>query len=79
MPYSDTVENKISDLLHRGQAYTAPATLHVALLKCTHGAIARSTTYAVGNTVAVLCTDTKYHLYRCTAIGTGTTAGSAPT
>lgn len=52
---SDYVQNKVTDLLYRGQAFTAPVTLYFALLKCTHGARANTTAYALNNTIAVPC------------------------
>lgn len=67
---SDYVQNKVTDLLYRGQAFPAPATLYFALLKCTHGARSDSTLYALTNTIAILANDGKFHLYKCTTGGT---------
>lgn len=75
--FSDYIQNKLNDLLHRGQAFTAPVTLYFALLKCTKGARANSTAYALNDTIAVLANDGKYHLYKCTTAGT--TAASQST
>ena len=74
---STYLENKLIDLILRGQTYTAPADIYIALYTCTNGVIARSTTYAVGNTAVVLASDNTYHLYTCTA-ETGATAATAP-
>lgn len=74
---SDFAENKILDALLRGQALGAPATLFFALLTATKGVAARSTAYALNDTVVVTATDGKLHLYKVTTAGT--TAGSAPT
>lgn len=74
---SDYVQNKVTDLLYRGQAFSAPATIYFALLKCTHGARGNSTAYALNNTIAVLANDGKFHLYKCTT--GGTTAGAQST
>jgi len=80
---SDYAQNKVSDALLRGQALSAPATLYFALLKCTKGARANSTAYALNDTLAVVATDSKIHLYKVTTAGTsaasqpGTYAGAA--
>jgi hypothetical protein len=74
---SDYAQNKVSDAFLRGQAIGAPATLYFALLKCSKGARANSTAYALNDTIAVLANDSKYHLYKCTTAGT--TAASQST
>lgn len=53
-----------------------PLTTHIALLKCTHGARANSTAYALNNTIAVTANDGKIHLYICTTAGTTAAAQS---
>lgn len=74
---SNHLVNLELDFLFRGQAFVPPTTYYVGLLTSTNGDIARSTAYAVGNTVSVLTSDTTYHLYSCTTAGT--TAAAAPT
>jgi hypothetical protein len=74
---SDFEQNKYLDATLRGQTYTALTNVYVALLKCTKGAVARSTAYALNDTVAVVALDGFNHLYKVTTAGT--TAGSAPT
>lgn len=71
---SDYSQNKLIDVTLRGQAFTAPATLYHALLTCTRGARANSTAYAANDTIAIVASDTKMHLYKCTTAGTSTTA-----
>lgn len=73
---SDFEQNLQIDLTLRGQTYTPPANLFVALLKCTKGLLARSTVYALNDTVAVSIGGF-LQLYRVTTAGT--TAGGAPT
>ncbi len=72
--------NKILDAVLRAQPLGAPATWYVAILTCTKGVVARSTAYALNDTVVVAVTsndgDTSYHLYQCTVAGA--TAGAAP-
>ncbi|MEO8296349.1 MAG: hypothetical protein ABI574_00935 [Burkholderiales bacterium] len=75
--FSDYVQNKMTDLLYRGQAFTAPATLYFGLLICSKGARANSTSYALNDTLAILANDSKYHLYKVTTAGT--TAASQST
>lgn len=58
-------------------AFTDPATVYVALLLCTNGPLARSTAYALNNTVSHVAADGQNHLYECTTAGT--TASTAPT
>ena len=58
-------------------AFTDPATIYVALLLCTNGPLARSTAYALNNTVSYVAADGQNHLYTCTTAGT--TAATAPT
>lgn len=67
---SDFAQNKLTDALLRGQALGAPATLYVALLKCTKGARVNSTAYALNDTLGILANDGKYHLYKVTTAGT---------
>ena len=75
---TDYARNKVQDALKRGQALGAPATLYFALLKCTKGARANSTSYALNDTIAVLPNGaTYYKLYKCTTAGT--TAASQST
>lgn len=76
---SDYMENKWVDALLRNQAFSSPVNVYVALITCTNGVRQNATTYAVNNTIAVLANDGRYHLYKCTAITTGTTAGSQGT
>lgn len=73
---SHYLENKIADFLYRGQTFTPPATYYVALFTCTNGIVARSTAYALNNTVVVMTGDGTYHLYAVTTAGT--TAAAAP-
>ena len=74
---SNYLENKLADW-KRGQAFpAAPANTFVALYTCTNGILARSTAYTAGQTVVVLATDARYHLYSVTTAGT--TAATAPT
>jgi len=68
--YTDYAQNKIADAVERGQAMGAPATKYYALLKCTKGARANSTAYALNDTVAVTANDSKVHLYKVTTAGT---------
>ncbi len=75
---SNHLANALADWELRGQAFTPPATVYVALLLCSNGPIARSTTYAVGNTASFIAADGYNHLYACTA-QTGATAATAPT
>lgn len=73
---SDYLANKLADWELRGQAFTPPATVYVALLICSKGPLARSTAYASGDTVSYVAADGANHLYKCTTAGT--TAASAP-
>ena len=73
---SNYLANKIADWELRGQAFTPPATVYVALLLCSKGALARSTAYSVGDTVSNIDADGYNHLYACTTAGT--TAATAP-
>jgi hypothetical protein len=72
---SDFEQNKYVDATLRGQTYTPLANVFVALLKCTKGLLARSTAYALNDTIAVQINGFN-KLYKVTAAGT--TAGSAP-
>lgn len=65
------------DALMRGQTYPAFATSYVGLLICSKGALARSTAYALNDTVSYTAADAAVHLYKVTTAGT--TAASAPT
>jgi hypothetical protein len=67
---SDYAQNKINDALHRGQALDAPATMYFTLLKCSKGARANSTAYALNDTLAITASDGKIHLYKVTTAGT---------
>lgn len=73
---SNYLENKLVDLVFRGQAFSSPATIYFTLLKCTKGTVARSTAYSLNDTAVVSAADGKYHLYKVTT--GGTTAASAP-
>ncbi len=73
---SNYLQNKELDFELRGQAFSPVATEYVALFTCTNGAIARSTAYALNNTVTVTAADGHQHLYKVTTAGT--TAASAP-
>jgi hypothetical protein len=74
---SNYLTNKLDDFELRGQVFTPPATDYVALLLCSNGPIARSTAYALGNTVSMIAADGYNHLYSCTTAGTS--AAAAPT
>jgi uncharacterized protein YfiM (DUF2279 family) len=69
-------ENKLTDAILRAQSLGAPTTLYVALLKCSKGIAARSTAYALNDTVVVSTSNGRYQFYKVTTAGT--TAGSAP-
>ena len=73
---TDLAQNKVTDALLRAQAIGTPATWYVALLKCSKGARANLTAYALNDTIAVLANDSKYHLYKCTTAGTTAAAQS---
>lgn len=73
---SDYLANKLTDWELRGQTFTPPATVYVALLLCSKGPLARSTAYSVGDTVSNIDADGYNHLYACTTAGT--TASTAP-
>ena len=73
---SNYLANKEADWELRGQAFTPPATVYVALLLCSKGPLARSTAYSVGDTVSNIDADGYNHLYACTT--SGTTAATAP-
>lgn len=73
---SDYSQNKLIDLMLRGQAFTAPATLYHTLLTCTKGARGNSTVYALNDTIAVTANDGKIHLYKCTTAGTSAASQS---
>ena len=73
---SNYLANKEADFELRGQVFTPPATIYIALLLCSNGPIARSTAYALGNTVSVIAADGYNHLYAVTTAGT--TAATAP-
>lgn len=73
---SDYAQNKVNDAIHRGQPLGAPATMYYALLKCTKGARANSTVYALNDTVAVTANDAKIHLYKVTTAGISAAAQS---
>lgn len=67
---TDFAQNKVTDAILRGQALSAPATLYFALLKCTKGARANSTAYALNDTLGITANDGKIHLYKVTTAGT---------
>lgn len=71
------LQNHELDFELRGQAFSPVATEYVALFTCTNGVVARSTAYALNNTVTVTASDGKQHLYKVTTAGT--TAATAPT
>ncbi len=73
---SNYLVNKQIDAELRGQAFTEPTSVYVALLLCSKGPLARSTAYAVNDTVSMVAADGYNHLYSCTAAGTS--AASAP-
>jgi hypothetical protein len=73
---SDFNQNRYIDSELRGQAFTLLSNVFVGLLKCTKGALARSTAYALNDTVAQVTSSGFLQLYRVTTAGT--TAGSAP-
>ena len=74
---SNFLQNKLLDFLYRAQAFAIPSTYYIGLMTSTNGNIARSTAYALNNTVSVLTSDGTYHLYKVTTAGT--TAATAPT
>jgi hypothetical protein len=69
-------QNLQVDFFLRGQSYASRANSFIGLLKCSHGVIARSTAYALNNTVTVLTSNGILQFYKVTTAGT--TAGSAP-
>jgi hypothetical protein len=73
---SDFEQNLEVDFFLRGQSYASRANSFIGLLKCTHGVVARSTAYALNNTLAVLTSNGILQFYKVTTAGT--TAGSAP-
>lgn len=72
---TDYLENKLTDHLFRGTAYTAPAGLFVALFKCTAGQSPRSTAVSLGQTTVPATPNGR--MYRVTTAGT--TGASEPT
>lgn len=54
----------------------APVTTFFGLLKCTKGARANSTAYALNDTLGITANDGKIHLYKCTTAGTTAAAQS---
>lgn len=73
---SNYLAGKQAALEFNGTAFTEPSTVYFALLTCTNGPLARSTAYALNNTVSFVAADGQNHLYKCTTAGT--TAASAP-
>jgi len=73
---SDYLENKIIDYVLRGQTFTAPTNVYVALLTSTKGPRQNTTAYSLNDTISLTATDTRTHLYKCTTAGTS--AGSQP-
>lgn len=65
---SDYLENKLTDLLFRGQAFSPPATLYFALFKLTAGQSPRSTAVTSGQTTMPATPNGR--MYRCTTAGT---------
>jgi hypothetical protein len=75
---TDYAQNKITDARWRGQALGAPATYYFALITASKGTLARSTAYALNDTV-VFQVGGAYYLYKCTTAGTtGASVPSAP-
>ena len=74
---SNYLAGKQAALEFNGTAFTEPSPVYVALLTCTKGPLARSTAYALNDTVSYVAADGQNHLYKCTTAGT--TAASAPT
>lgn len=76
---SNYIQNKAAGLEFNSIAYTYPATIYVALLLCTKGPVARSTAYALGDTVSNITSTGLNKLYKCTVAGTtGSTGGIYP-
>ena len=73
---SNYLANKQIDAELRGQAFTEPTSVYIALLLCSKGPLARSTAYALNDTVSMIAADGYNHLYSCTTAGT--TAATAP-
>ena len=69
-------QNKSLDATFRGQTLPSITNFYIALTTCTNGVIARSTAYALNNTLVVLAADGYYHLYKVTTAGTS--AAAAP-
>ena len=68
------LENKLSDAFFRGQSYSIPATIYIGLLTSNKGPRQNSTAYALNDTICVLATDGKWHLYKVTTAGTSAAA-----
>lgn len=73
---SDYLENKITDWLLRGQAFTAPATTYVSLIVVNRGYWAASTVYATNDYVLPITANGR--LYKLTSAGC-TSSGTQPT
>ncbi len=74
--FSHYAQNRINDLVFRGQPFSPPETLHFALLTCSRGQLARTTVYATKDTVAVRANDGAIHLY--TVISAGLSGRAEP-
>jgi hypothetical protein len=74
---SNYLQNNLIDFVLRAQTFSPAATLYVGLLTCSQGTKQTSTSYTSGDTVSIIASDGKNHLYKCTT--TGTTAGTSPT
>lgn len=72
---SNYLENKIIDLVFRGQAFTSPANIFFALIRATAGISPRSTAVTVGQTTVPAAPNGR--MYRCSTAGT--TGASEPT
>ncbi len=72
---SNYLENKIIDLVFRGQTFTPPATIFFSLIRATAGVSPRSTAVTVGQTTVPAAPNGR--MYRCSTAGT--TGASEPT
>lgn len=64
------LRNKETDAFYRGQAFTPPATQYFGLLTSIKGPRGNSTVYALNDTLSVVATDGRAHLYKVTTAGT---------
>lgn len=74
--FSDYLENKVTDWMLRGQAFTAPATTWVSLIVVNRGYWAASTVYATNDFLLPITPNGR--LYKLTSAGC-TSGGSQPT